>query len=231
METSSKERLTGALLVVLALVILAPELLSGRRAAERGTPPAQNPEEGAPLQTYEVQLDGSRSLPAAPRDVPAAAAAEIAAVPPPVTESQAVAAESQAAKTATTTASPPVPQQQKPAVTGDNRQSQAKPAATADNREPQATPDKKPAADVAQTPAPAGKWWVSLGVFASRDNAQQLAAKLRNAGFAIDVSQTRSKGKELYRVRAGPVADRSTASALQARLAAAGQKDLSLVAP
>src|SRR5690348_2863450 len=88
METSSKERLTGALLVVLALVILAPELLSGRRAAERGTPPAQNPEEGAPLQTYEVQLDGSKALPVMPRDVPAAAAAEISAVPPPVTQNQ-----------------------------------------------------------------------------------------------------------------------------------------------
>jgi cell division septation protein DedD len=72
---------------------------------------------------------------------------------------------------------------------------------------------------------------VSLGVFASRDNAQQLAGKLRAAGFTIDVSQSQSKGKELYRVRAGPAADRATASALQARLAAAGQKDLSLLPP
>jgi DedD protein len=212
METSSKERLTGALLVVLALVILAPELLSGRRAAERGIPPAQNPEEGAPLQTYEVQLDGSKTLPAAQRDVPAAAAAEIAAVPPPVTRTQ---VPTPAATPAAD--SPPVPQE--------------KPAATADNRQPQARPENKPVADKPETPAPAGKWWVSLGVFASRDNAQQLADKLRAAGFTIDVSQSRSKGKELYRVRAGPVADRGTASALQARLAAAGQKDLSLVPP
>lgn len=227
METSSKERLTGALLVVLALVILAPELLSGRRAAERSTPPAQNPEEGAPLQTYEVQLDGSRILPATPRDVPAAAAAAIAAVPPPVTESQA------AATAATTTkVEPPAPQQQgQPAASGDSRPAAAKPAPAADNRQPQARPDKKPSAEATPGSATAGKWWVSLGVFASRDNAQQLAAKLRAAGFAIDVSQTSSKGKELYRVRAGPVADRSTASALQSRLAAAGQKDLSLVAP
>jgi cell division septation protein DedD len=214
METSSKERLTGALLVVLALVILAPELLSGRRAAERGTPPAQNPEEGAPLQTYEVQLDGSRSSSAASRDVPAATAAEIAAVPPPVTQNQ-----PPAPATTVSAAPPPVPRQQE------------KPAATADNRQPQAGPDNKPVADSVETAAAAGKWWVSLGVFASRDNAQQLANKLRAAGFTIDVAQGRSKGKELYRVRAGPVADRVSASALQARLAAAGQKDLSLVPP
>src|SRR5262245_20223250 len=120
METSSKERLTGALLVVLALVILAPELLSGRRTAERGTPPAQNPEEGAPLQTYEVQLDGSKPLPTMPRDVPAAAAAEIAAVPPPVTAAV-------APVPAATAAATPVPQQQeKLAATVDSHQPQAR---------------------------------------------------------------------------------------------------------
>jgi cell division septation protein DedD len=214
METSSKERLTGALLVVLALVILAPELLSGRRAAERGTPPAQDPEEGAPLQTYEARLDGSKPLPATSGDVPAPAAAEIAAVPPPVTQNQA----SEPAATVTAAPLPAPKQQEKSAASADSQQSLVK-------------PDKKPAADTAGTPAPAGKWWVSLGVFASRENAQQLAGKLRAAGFAIEVSQSHSKGKELFRVRAGPASDRATASALQARLAAAGQKDLSLVPP
>ncbi len=214
MDTSSKERLTGALLVVLALVILAPELLSGRRAAERGTPPAQNPEEGAPLQTYEVQLDGSKPLPAVPADVPPAAAAEIAAVPPPVTQSEA-----------------PVPAATEGTVSAPVRpRLQEQPTVTADNRQPPAGSGRKPPPEAVQAPA-AGKWWVSLGVFASRDNAQQLAGKLRAAGFTIDVSQSQSKDKELFRVRAGPVADRITASALQARLAAAGQKDLSLVPP
>jgi len=214
METSSKERLTGALLVVLALVILAPELLSGRRTEQPGTPLAQNPEEGAPLQTYEVQLDGSKALPVMPPDATAAAAAEISAVPPPVTQNQ------PAASGAAVPAAPlPVAQQQE------------KPAASTDDQQPMVKTGKKPVVETAGTAARAGKWWVSLGVFASRDNAQQLAGKLRAAGFTIDVSQSTSKGKELYRVRAGPVADRDTASALQARLAAAGQKDLSLVPP
>ena len=87
----------------------------------------------------------------------------------------------------------------------------------------------KPAS--AAEPAPSGKWWVQIGVFASRDNAQSLAQKLRAAGFIIDVSQMRSNGKELFRVRGGPVADKPAAVALQSRLDAAGQKKSSLVAP
>jgi cell division septation protein DedD len=188
-ESSTKERLTGALLVVLALVVVAPGLFSGRQPAGRGTPPAQNPEDGAPLQTYNVQLDAS-SAPAAPRDVPAATAAEIAAVPPPVTQD---ASPVGAAPVATN--APPVEQPAAPAV------------------------------------VPAGKWWVQVGSFESGDNAQRLAKKLRAAGYTIDVSRSRTKGKDLYRVRAGPVTDRAAASLLQDRLATAGEKNSSLVAP
>jgi cell division septation protein DedD len=75
-----------------------------------------------------------------------------------------------------------------------------------------------------------GKWWTQLGSFSSRDNAQKLGQQLRAAGFNVDVSKVRAGGKELFRVRAGPVADRADALALQARLAAAGHKS-TLVAP
>lgn len=205
MEVSTKERLTGALIVVLALIVIAPEMLSGRRAPVHGTPPAQNPEDGAPLQTYSIQLDTSTAAPVAERDVPAAAAAEIAAVPPPVTED------------APPRASTPV--------------AAAKPAASAGNL-PQAGPSSKPAEPARSSgPAAAGKWWVQVGSFASRDNAQRVAVKLRGAGYAMEVSRTRQNGTELYRVRAGPVADREAARALQARLVAAGQKNAALVAP
>jgi DedD protein len=214
-ETSSKERLTGALLVVLALVILVPELLSGHREAESGTRPAQNPEEGAPLQTYDVQLDGSKVSPAVPREVPAATAGEVAAVPPPVTgtETPSVPSESRMAALDAFPAVKPVEQ----SAAGANSQQPAKPVSAA--------------AQPRETSASVGKWWVQVGVFASRDNAQQLARQLRAAGFTIDVSQGRAKGKELYRVRAGPAADRAAASDLQARLARAGQENPSLVPP
>lgn len=212
METSTRERLTGALLVLLAVVVVAPEIFSGRRTAGQGTPPAQNPEEGAPLQTFNVQLDAA-SAPETPRDVPPAAAAAIAAVPPPVTEA-APPADLSAVSLA-------VPVEKAPAG-GDvpSAERERKPS-----REDAATRPAAPAA------AAAGKWWVQVGRFESGENAQRLAKKLRAAGYTIDVSRSRAKGKDLYQVRAGPVADRAAASELMARLVAAGEKNPFLVAP
>jgi DedD protein len=97
----------------------------------------------------------------------------------------------------------------------------------------QQAPDVKPAAiPVAEAPKAASRdqWWTQLGSFSSRDNAERLARDLRGKGHAIDVARIRVGGKELYRVRAGPVASREAAVALQSRLAAAGHKS-SLVPP
>lgn len=73
-------------------------------------------------------------------------------------------------------------------------------------------------------------WWTQVGVYSSRDNAERLARKLRAAGFDIEVAKVNVRGKELYRVRAGPVLDRPAALALQSRLTAAGENS-SLIAP
>ncbi|HTQ35755.1 MAG TPA: SPOR domain-containing protein [Steroidobacteraceae bacterium] len=216
MEASTRERLTGALLLVVAVVIVAPEVLSGHHPAAQGTPLAQNPEDGAPLQTYDVQLDAARTVRPASAEAPEAAA-QLAAVPPPVTRA----------------APPPVPAEPQagaapqPAV-AVAAPAQSTPPATKAAASPPASSSTTPAAP---PPVAAGRWWVQLGTFASRDNAQHLAQKLRAAGFAIEVSQVRVKGKELSRVRAGPVADRVAAGSLQDRLGQAGQKNSSLVPP
>jgi len=68
-----------------------------------------------------------------------------------------------------------------------------------------------------------GSWMVQLGVFASRDNAERLAQELKEKGFKISVSEVAaSSGRKLFRVRTGPVADRTAASELAAKLRAAG---------
>jgi len=96
---------------------------------------------------------------------------------------------------------------------------------------PEPQPAVPPPAPVEQAAAPQqGQWWAQLGSFSARDNAERLAQQLRAAGFRIDVSRINAAGKELHRVRAGPVSDRTAAVALQARLAAAGHK-ASLVGP
>jgi cell division septation protein DedD len=63
---------------------------------------------------------------------------------------------------------------------------------------------------------------VQLGVFASRSNAERLAQELKGKGFRVSVSEMPGTGRKLFRVRAGPVGDRSAASDLAARLRAAG---------
>jgi len=63
---------------------------------------------------------------------------------------------------------------------------------------------------------------VQLGVFASRGNADRLAQELKGKGFRISISEVPGNGRKLFRVRAGPVSDRTAASDLAAKLRAAG---------
>ena len=65
---------------------------------------------------------------------------------------------------------------------------------------------------------------VQLGSFANVDTANRLARDLRAAGFSVSLASVRAGGRELQRVRVGPVADRPAAEALLARLVASGHK-------
>jgi len=191
MVTSSvKERLTGALILIIVVVIVVPELFSGRAEQKPSTdaPDAQSADDGPPLRSYTLELGGGPAQPEtqdqvepAPEPAPAMQAAP-EAVDVPVPEA-------------------PVAVVEQPAV---------------------------------EQPAPAASttrgWWVQLGSFSARSNADRLRGTLSAAGYSMVVSPTQSKGKELFRVRAGPVADREAAVALQSRLAAAGHKG-TLVAP
>ncbi len=76
-----------------------------------------------------------------------------------------------------------------------------------------------------RVPAPAAHgsgWMVQLGVFASRSNADRLAQELKGKGFRVSVSEIAGSSRALFRVRAGPVSDRTAASELAAKLRAAG---------
>jgi DedD protein len=201
-EGPVKERLTGAVILLAALVVIVSEMLSGpgSKPAVSAAPPAQSAEAGAPLRTYSMDLRES-----APTDATAQATLAPQSAVAPAT--QAVPAPSSA---------PAQPEVETPA-----------PAPVAAAEPPAAQP--KP--DSASRTAPkTGAWWTQLGSFSSRDNAERLAQKLRTAGFAIDVSKVGAAGKELYRVRAGPVQGRAEAVTLQSRLAADGHKS-TIVAP
>jgi len=71
--------------------------------------------------------------------------------------------------------------------------------------------------------AAAQQFHAQAGAFADADNAERLAARLRAAGLVgVSVSETRSEGRRLFRVRVGPVGSVADFDTLIERLRAAG---------
>lgn len=193
--------MTGALILVAALVIVVPEMLLRPHRKTEPTDALTSPADmRPPLTTYSVALNGNgdaQSLAQSPAvvDLPPEPVAQTVEVQP---------AEKPDANAAGAAAESTVKVEPAPTV-------------------------REAAKDVAST-AVSGKWWAQLGSFKSRENAEKLARKLTAAGFAMDVTKVKAGGAELYRVRAGPAKDRSEALALQARLETTGSKS-TLVAP
>ena len=211
-EFRTKERLTGALIIIAILVVLVPEMLSGPHPALNAGP-AQAPQaaEVAPVLTYELPVANQPSASSIDQSalMPQAAVADAPTLPPPTpvvatpppepVAAIVAAAPVQAAVTAgkpVSGARAPKPAERKPA---DNKAAAARPPA-----------------------AKANAWMVQVGSFAQRGNAQHLVQDLKAKGFASQLSED---GKaHLFRVKVGPVADRQAAQALQAKLVAAGYR-------
>jgi DedD protein len=202
-----KERLTGAIILVALIVLLVPELLTGPVRTNTRAAAVASSAEGPPLLSYTIKLgDDARARSAAP-------AASGPAQPSPLTANAAADPAATAAPPApagaTTPVEPAAPAAAAPAAV-------APAAATAPPAPAAAGPGSKSAAA-----APGAGWVVQLGSFASHANAEQLARKVHAQGFTVSVSQG-SRGRRLYRVRVGPVADRPAAMQLAQRLRASG---------
>lgn len=206
MEQQAKQRLTGGVILVVLLVLLVPELLSGPRPAPPAAP--VQPDQ-APMRSYTLELGESpparepvaASTAAAPAREPASGANRAPAVTsgPPATLS---------APAALTTASEPAPP----------------PPTSPASRPGQHAPREALAAEHG-----AGGWTVQVGTFSSRDNAARLVATLKSHGFSAAVSEATKNGHKLFRVRVGVERERAAAQKLLARLKAAGQKGAAVV--
>jgi len=88
---------------------------------------------------------------------------------------------------------------------------------------PRQTEDiESPEAPAAEAPQPRtglSAWVVQVGSFSSRENADQLVARLREADLPTpDPELVDIRGKRYYRVKVGPVIERSEADALLPRV-------------
>jgi cell division septation protein DedD len=121
----------------------------------------------------------------------------------------------------------PVPAITEQPVPETRKEESARPSAPAQSG-PAPVPDK-PASqpDTAQAVAASsatGMWAVQLGSFGNQQNAERLAADLRNQGYAAFLSQLPTKDGALHRVRVGPQKDRASAEDMAVRLQKAGHK-------
>jgi len=212
-DVQAKDRLTGAVILVVLLVLVVPELLSGpeRKVVAATAPRSDEP----PLRSYTMDLG-------APASDPAGAAAPAPTATTPATSAPMAVA-----------AAPPLPA---PVVTAPRPATAApvaasRPAAAAPvtaSRPAAAAPAKESlkAPAVAAHPAPPATsgagWTVQLGSFASRANAERLVLDLKAKGFAAFSTESGSAGRKLYRVRVGPPEDHASAEALGAKLRSAG---------
>lgn len=93
--------------------------------------------------------------------------------------------------------------------------------------ETNAPPEKSSPSAVVAIPSATsttGMWAVQLGSFSSKENAENLAANLRKQGYAAFLSQLKTSSGELQRVRIGPQKDRESAKAMVVRLLKVGHK-------
>ncbi|MEQ8205031.1 MAG: SPOR domain-containing protein [Woeseia sp.] len=212
MDRALKERVIGAIVLVVFIVLVVPVFLDGPAddvdvVSETVLLPGQNGASGQERkrQTIVLERDRNEPVPGAVSNEP-----EVVVEAPPVTVSEPVAK------------APPVaepPPKKLPATVV------AEPEPARDETPtPTTAAEVRPSAAAPEAQSSTGMWAVQLGSFSNKANAERLAASLRSQGYAAFLSQLSSSGTQLHRVRIGPQKDRESAEAVAKRLSGEGQK-------
>jgi len=212
-----KQRLIGAAVLLALGVIFIPMILDGTgNPVLREIPPIPQALDAVDPRTLVVP-----SAPPIQEHVPVV-------VQEPV-EPAVKSATAPETKTATKTAaskpktSSDVPQKKSPAKKPPAKKSQAK---TSPTRTPQAKkPEKRPSTAIATAASPEKirAWTVQVGSFNTSDKALKLRGNLRSKGYKAYVEKIRKQKKIYYRVRVGPVLNRTDADKSLKKLKKAGQ--------
>jgi DedD protein len=207
MERRVKERLIGASILVVLVVLVVPELLSGPKVPTPASAPLlPKPSVGEPPPVRNVTVDLATSKPA-------------------ITESDVASAPPQEAPSAA-----PNPVSAAPAASPPGSVSAPLSAPAAGPKYPIPMPQKAAVETPVPSPTSMGDWSVQLGSFANRGNADNLVKELKARGFAAFDSPTGSGKAQRFRVRVGPYGDRAATERGIAKLKAAGHQG-TVVAP
>ena len=213
MERALKERIIGAMVLVVLAVLVVPVFLDGPSddadiVRESIALPGQTGETAQARKMVVLNRDREQPVPveqAPTRKMPQAEVAVEERRPEPQSE-----ASLQTAKSAPPTPEPEpsrptpatsTPVAEQPSANGDSGAGGPEPAAST-----------------------TGMWAVQLGSFTSRERAERLAASLRESGYAAFLSQQQIGDANWHRVRVGPQKDRAAAEAVAKELAGAGHQ-------
>jgi DedD protein len=213
MDQGLKERLIGAAVLVALGVWLIPWVLDGKKEqveldSSGSALRLPTPDEPLPVRSQTLSLE--QPEPFASEPTPAES--------PPTAVAQSAPEVSDAKPEALAADEPVVARADPPPAPVPS--AAERPAATPPPK-PAAMPPAAPVAPVARTAAK-GDWVVQLGSFGEEANAKRLAQRVNAFGYKPDVSNHRSSGRAMYRVRVGPYAARAQADATASALSAHG---------
>jgi DedD protein len=213
MERRVKERLIGASILVVLVVLVVPELLSGSKQPPVAPPAVSLPRPAStalePVRNVTVDLATSKP----PSEDADGAGASLAA-------SQAPASAASAPQSQEAEASPP-PKAEPRQVT---------PPASASSTPKYPVPSAPKNVESAAPIPTSSNWSVQLGSFISRGNAESLVQKVKAEGFPAFLSPSGSGKNERFRVRVGQLSDRNAAERMASKLKSA-RHDGTVVAP
>jgi DedD protein len=219
MDEQVKARLIGATVLVVIAVLLVPELLSGPKhdavgdaasAGRRGT------------RTFTIDLSGAVGAGSHVEEGPTGTSTEAqrsaSKLPAPQAVDATLPRPGSAHAPEPEQPSEPSPQPA-PAPAARNASAPETSPSTAGAAVREVTPGPAPAPAASRpVPAATGRWAVQVGAFGSVATARKLVADLAQDGLPAYVAPLQRAGKNLYRVRVGPVASRDEAQQLARRL-------------
>jgi DedD protein len=197
MERALKERIIGAAVLVVFVVLVVPIFLDGPPGdTEIRTESVVLPgQEGHGAQT--IVLERDRTEP-----VPVNAGSEVREQQPP----------------------PEAPETEpvRDAAPAEEEQSSGAEPEIIPMPEPESTSMPSTAKNPPASTSSTGMWAVQLGSFSNKANAEKLVADLRKQQYLAFLSQVKTEKGTMHRVRIGPQKDRAGAEAIAERLAKAG---------
>jgi DedD protein len=214
MDRRVKERLVGATILMVLAVLIVPELLSGPKHLVKASPPASSLAE--PVRNVTVDLATNKA--ASTEETPASSA--VSSSPD---EESATATQEATPTIATLQAQQPASAASPPIENGPSV-----PTSTATTSG--AAPMHAPASHEVQADAAHHRWAAQIGSFANRANAEKLERQLKAQGYSAYIVPSGTGRSTRYRVRVGPMPDRSATERVIAKLNKAGHS-ASVVTP